>query len=68
MKFSMHDIASIELCSTMLSNSACRIIRATSGDGEAIEFTFFGDTTALDALPKSQDFIDYDAAAIVRAA
>lgn len=58
---SLHEVEKIEVCNHFVSNMGCRRLRITNKDGVAVELTLFGNTAALDALPFSADFKDYDA-------
>lgn len=52
----VHHVSRVELCSAYPGNGNARTIRIVHGD-QCTEITVFGDTDALDALPKAHDFI-----------
>jgi len=52
---SIHRVTKVELCKSYASNGNSRTIRITDEGGEQ-EITLYGNTDALDALPKSDDF------------
>ncbi|HET7413415.1 MAG TPA: hypothetical protein VFJ18_12225 [Pararhizobium sp.] len=62
MNIALHGVTKIELCTRYRDNSNSRTIRITAADYLGHEFetelTVYGNTDALDALPKSDDFRD----------
>jgi len=50
------DITSIKLMSHSPGNANCRTICITDADGNEFSFSFYGQTDALDALPRSDHF------------
>ncbi|NKC03319.1 hypothetical protein [Brucella haematophila] len=57
-ELTIHHIRKIEVVSAFPDNFNSRVVRITSDNGE-IELTLFGDTNALDLLPRSSDFVVY---------
>jgi hypothetical protein len=57
---SIHNVERIELARSFDSNTGSRTIRITNDKCVAVEITVFGKTSVLDALPKSEDFRNYD--------
>lgn len=61
MELIQHNVTKVELSRTYVENSGSRTIRITANDltgNEMVqEITLYGDTEALDALPRSSDFI-----------
>jgi hypothetical protein len=55
MNLSIHFVAKVELCFAYPGNGNSRTIRITDRNGEQ-EITLYGNTDALDALPRSEDF------------
>ncbi|PWL17424.1 hypothetical protein DKP76_11640 [Falsochrobactrum shanghaiense] len=53
---SFHRVAKVELVTSYVDNGNSRTIRITNNKGEETEITLYGNTDALDALPKSDDF------------
>lgn len=51
-----HFVEKIELVRSYVDNGNSRTIRITSNKGEKTEVVFYGETDALDALPKSDDY------------
>lgn len=56
MNMSFHGIANIELVKVFADNCNSRTIRITSIKGEEVEIVLYGETDALDVLPRSNDF------------
>ena len=59
---SIHDVKAIELVSAFPANSNSRTIRITAnqyGAEVALELTVYGDTDALDLLPRAAGFQTY---------
>lgn len=57
-EITMHEVRKIEVVSAYPENGNSRKLRITSDNGE-VELTLFGDTNALDLLPRSSDFVVY---------
>lgn len=55
MEINAHNVKSIEICRSYVDCSNSRTIRITTSDGE-FEITMYGNTDALDTLPRSSDF------------
>lgn len=56
MEMSFFGIAKIELVKVFADNCNSRTIRITSVKGEEVEIALYGETDALDTLPRSDDF------------
>lgn len=59
MEIIVHDVNRVEICSTYLANSNMRRIRFVTPIS-VTEITAYGNTDALDGLPKSNDFVAYN--------
>lgn len=63
-QISFHHVDKIELSTVFASNGNCRTVRIMThnhlGQEYETELTFYGNTAALDALPKADDFSDRD--------
>lgn len=57
---SIHDVTKIELCAAHLSNSSSRTLRIVThdfkGNEHKTEITVYGETKALDALPRAINY------------
>ena len=66
MQMNIHNVTKIELVTTFVENAGSRTLRITAEDydGNPVKFevTVYGETGALDALPRSDDFTAYDKA------
>ncbi len=58
--FTIHDVVSIELVMSNINNSNSRTVRVETKDGQWFDLSFFGQTDALEALPKSETFRRFD--------
>lgn len=56
----IHDVVSIELVMANKNNSNSRTVRVETKDGQWFDLSFFGDTDALEFLPKSETFRRFD--------
>ncbi|HEX2753670.1 MAG TPA: hypothetical protein VHP34_11320 [Alphaproteobacteria bacterium] len=59
MSLNIHNVVSAELANTFLENNNQRTIRITDDRGERFEFILYGETDALECLPRSDNFIRY---------
>ena len=56
MMIAIHRVTSIEMIDHFPENSNQRTVRVRTRNGEMHELIFYGETGALDSLPKSNDF------------
>lgn len=61
MHLMIHRVERIELSSVYPENGNSKTLRIVHKGGE-LELTVYGDTDALDALPRSEDFREFKAA------
>lgn len=55
----IHQVAAIELAARHVDNGNSRTLLITLENGDCMELTFFGETDALEHLPKSEVFWDH---------
>jgi hypothetical protein len=55
-ELTMHYVRKIEVVSAFPENCNSRVVRITSDSG-VVELTLYGDTEALDLLPRSSNFV-----------
>ncbi|WP_097156067.1 hypothetical protein [Cohaesibacter gelatinilyticus] len=59
MTTNVHNVTSVELVGCDLNNSGSRTLAITCDDGSTFEIGLFGETAALENLPKSATFRDF---------